>query len=50
VEWQWGEAVARWEKLRYALGLPFHDPEVGPLAWFTSPYEQNGLSRRFSER
>ena len=41
--------MERWEKLRYALGLPFYDPEVGPPNWFTSPYEQPGLSKRFSE-
>jgi hypothetical protein len=42
--------VERWEKLRYALGLPFYDPEVGPPAWFTSPYEQEGLAKIFTGR
>jgi hypothetical protein len=50
LEQQWSEAVERWEKLRYSLGLPFYDPEVGPPAWFTSPYEQQGLAKRFSAR
>lgn len=49
VERAWSEAVERWEKLRYSLGLPFYDSEIGPPAWFTSPYEQRGLSRLFSE-
>jgi hypothetical protein len=47
-EQKWSEAVERWEKFRYSLGLPFYDPEVGPPAWFTSPYEQQGLSKLFS--
>jgi hypothetical protein len=36
------------KRLRYALGLPFYDPEVGPPAWFKCPYEQPGLSKTFS--
>jgi hypothetical protein len=50
LEQRWSEAVEQWEKFRYSLGLPFYDPEVGPPAWFTSPYEQQGLSKLFSER
>ncbi len=46
---QWRQAAERWERLRFSLGLPFYDTEVGPPEWFAGLYGQPGLSRMWSE-